>query len=568
MQLDTDHQRKEPLSMTMFRHTLIAAAVLLAPALAAAQQPDAGQTLQQERQQAPQLPRSGPAVSIPSPSPSAVTPGGAETTLTGIAINGATVFTEAQLLAVLGDVTGKQYDLAGLRSLADRLAAHYRMNGYPFARALIPEQTLKGGTLRITVVEGRYGRVRAIGDPNLAAPAQGFLSSLKTGNAITSDDLERATLILDDQPGSKIAPIIRPGQEIGTGDLDVRVEKTPKFSGDLGVGNHGNRYTGEYRGRANFLWNSPFTFGDQLTASILYSDENMWLGSVGYSIPLGTSGLRGTAGYSHTYYELGKSYTALDATGTADVGSLGITYPIIRSQKTNLTLAATYQHKALDDKQGSVGSDGSKSSDSMPLALNFDRRDGLGGGGIIYGSISCATGWLNLDGALEKSDRTSGQNTRDAFYKWNIDVARVQAIPVPNLTLFGRFSGQWTTTNLDSSESFGLGGADGVRAYPSGEGYGDEGWLVQLEMRYALGPFSPYAFYDAGQIWINADTGHLTAATGSNDRQVAGAGVGLRYNKGPWNLDAALAWRTQGGAPQSDSEDRNPRFWLTAGYRF
>jgi len=144
----------------------------------------------------------------------------------------------------------------------------------------------------------------------------------------------------------------------------------------------------------------------------------------------------------------------------------------------------------------------------------------------------------------------------------------VQATPVAGLTLFGRISRQWASKNLDSSEGFGVGGASGVRAYPQGEASGDEGWLAQIEVRYSLGAFSPYAFYDAGRVRINAKPESLAVAPIPNQRAIEGAGLGVRYQQGPWNLDANLAWRTHGGLAQSDSRQRNPRMWITAGYRF
>lgn len=55
-----------------------------------------------------------------------------------VSIGGNTVFTEAELLAVLGDYAGKSYDLAALTALAERISAHYRNAGYPFARAYLP----------------------------------------------------------------------------------------------------------------------------------------------------------------------------------------------------------------------------------------------------------------------------------------------------------------------------------------------------------------------------------------------------------------------------------------------
>ena len=537
--------------------------MLAFPVLAMAQvPPDAGRLLQ-EQKEPPQLPRESPEFKFEQTVSASVLPGGASIPLSEIRFAGNTLFDAAALQAVLGDTTGKSYDMAGLRGLADKISMHYRAGGYPFARAYLLPQNLGGGVLRIDIVEGRYGEIRAVSeDAKLSETSQSFLDSLRVGDVIESDVLERTTLILDDLPGLKVSPIIRPGKDVGTGDLEVYIEREPGVSGDVGFDNHGNRYTGEYRGRANLQFDSPFLPGDQVIFRGLYSDENMWLGSLGYSLPLGSSGLRGNVGYAHTYYMLAKEYANLGATGTAKVASLGLSYPLLRSQRSNLTLAATWQQKRLNDKQDLAQTDDSKSSSSLPITLNFDHRDSFLGGGITYGSLGYTRGYLKMGAALESADRVSGQDTRGSFDKWNLDLARVQATPLNNLSLFGRLSVQQAGKNLDSSEGFTIGGVNGVRAYPSGEGSGDEGWLAQFELRYALGSFIPYIFYDAGYSRLNAAPGSLTKAPNPNDRSLAGEGLGLRYFLGEWSLDASVSWSSRGGKAQSDSLERNPRFWI------
>ena len=83
-----------------------------------------------------------------------------------------------------------------------------------------------------------------------------------------------------------------------------------------------------------------------------------------------------------------------------------------------------------------------------------------------------------------------------------------------------------------------------------------------------MGEFSPYAFYDAGSVRLHAKAAGITPAPLLYERSIAGAGVGTRYVQGPWSADLALAWRTQGGAPEADSTRRNPRAWVKATYRF
>ncbi len=531
-----------------------------APAAQAQVPPDAGQTLQQLQPPiAP--PRDSQALTIQAPrDASAVAPGGATVVLRSVKISGNSVFGEDALQAALGGVTGKTFDLAGLRGLAERITDFYHAGGYPFARAILPPQDLANGDLRIEVIEGRYGVVQAQGgDAGLARQATAFFDGLRPGSVIASAPLERAALLLDDLPGIESSATMRPGTEAGTGDLIVQVARGQRVRGDIGLDNAGSRYTGKNRVRANVDVNSPFLLGDQISVRALLSEEELWLGSLGYSLPLGTSGLRGNVGYSHTSYVLAKEFASLDAHGTAKVASAGLSYPILRSQKANLTLIATYQAKDLQDNRDSTRTYESKSSDSLPLALQFDYRDAFDG--MTYGSLSWTPGKLKLDAGLSAVDY---YQTRGSFHKVNLDVVRLQALPA-GFSLMAHLSWQQADKNLDSSEKLSLGGASGVRAYPSGEATGDEGGLAQLELRYGAGDFTPYAFMDAGRVTVNAKP----APASDNRRSLRGSGLGLRYQRQAWSADVALAWRTTGGRPQSETNsDPKPRAWLNVEYRF
>jgi hemolysin activation/secretion protein len=395
------------------------------------------------------------------------------------------------------------------------------------------------------------------------------MANLTPGAVIESAQLERLSLVLQDLPGFKVSPVLSPGQAMGTGDLDFNIERTQRINGDAGADNQGSRYTGRDRIRANLDINSPFLLGDQLTLRSLLSDQGMWMGALGYSLALGVSGLRANASYAHTYYELGGSFASAGQTGTADVTSIGLTYPLLRSQQANVNLSASWQDKQLNDKNALANTNVDKTSNTLPITASFDVRDSLGGGGVTYGALAWTSGSLNLDSTLAASDAQA--QTSGHFNKFNLDVARIQSLPWGggNFTLFGKLSAQHADKNLDSSEDFGLGGATGVRAYPSGEGFGDAGWLTQIELRYSAGAYAPYLFYDAGSITTNANPWTVTAA--GNERKLAGLGAGVRYQRSSWSLDAALAWRTEGGLPQSDTQDlreQGPQVWLNLGWRF
>ncbi|MGL6161262.1 hypothetical protein, partial [Microbulbifer sp.] len=69
---------------------------------------------------------------------------------------------------------------------------------------------------------------------------------------------------------------------------------------------------------------------------------------------------------------------------------------------------------------------------------------------------------------------------------------------------------------------------------------------------------TPYLFYDHGQ---------RAAYLDEPGERRAGGGLGLRYSGAAWSLDAAMAFQTTGETATED-EQRDPRFWIQATYRF
>lgn len=512
----------------------------------------AGQILQQSQPQLVAPKKSDIQLQLPNDVGQAVQPGGQTVELTTVVFSGNTLFSDETLLAELGEALKQPQDLAGLRELANRITNFYRTSGYPFARALLPAQAMKQGKLQIQILEGKFGEVTAKSDDaKLAAKAQSFLAPLKTGEVIASDTLERSLLILNDLSGVQALPIVRPSATQGAGDLDVAVTATKRVSGDVGFDNHGSRFSGAYRASGAIKANRLLTVGDQLNLSWMYSSEQTWLGGIQYSLPVGSAGLTANLGYAHTDYTLGKGFKGYQ--GTAAVSTAGLSYPLVRSQQANLSLQVTYQYKDLDDK-GISGYNKATASHALPLQLSFDKRDGFGGGGLTYGQLILTPGQLDIE-------QSTGASSEQSFTKLNLQVVRLQSL-TSRWTLMAKLNTQWVDQkNLDGSESFSLGGPQGVRAYPTSEGSDSKGVVGQLEARYVTAfKLTPYAFVDAGQ----TDRGSVD----NSKRSVAGAGVGSSYNWQALQLDASLAWSISGGDSQADSKGNDPRVWFSGRYNF
>lgn len=513
--------------------------------------PDAGSSLELLRRQPQPLPL-GPALTVPERE-MARTLSGQAVQVRSVVLQGNTRLNTESVLEAVGasQAIAQPLNIDGLRALADQVTAHYREQGYPFARALVPVQDLKDGQLVIQVLEGRYGKVLAKSvDVPLAETAQGFLGSLVTGEVIASPALERATLLINDLPGVGVVPVMKPGAQTGAGDLDVLVEQVQTSTASVSLDNHGSRYTGPYRLQFNGAINRAFTVGDQLSLTGIAPLQGLWVGSVNYGLPLGSDGLRAQVGVSRLHYKLREDFEGFN--GQADVRSFTLSYPLIRSRALNLSAALAYQNKELKDV--STFQTVNKKAEVTPLTLSFDQRDALLGGGLSYGALSAVSGKVNAGAGAQ------------TFTKWTLDAARIQQLG-EGWSLYGRWFQQHTSDNLDSSEKALLGSATGVRAYPSGEAAGDKAQLLQAELRYSAGAWSPYAFYDHGKVKVDARPDLVSLP--SADKTRSGAGFGLRYQDGPLSWNAALAWRTRGGVPEADAKTADkPRVWFEMRYAF
>lgn len=542
---------KNTMQLTLLVAGLQLAGLVTPLSVSAQVAPDAGTSLELLRRQPQPLPQ-GPALTVPERE-MAKALGGQAVQIRSVALQGNTRLASESVLAAVGasQVITQPLNMDGLRALADQVTAYYREQGFPFARALVPVQDLKEGRLVIQVVEGQYGQVLArSADAPLAETAQGFLGSLLAGEVIASPALERATLLISDLPGVSVVPVMKPGAQTGAGDLDVLVEQVQTHTASVSVDNHGSRYTGPYRVQFNGAINRAFTVGDQLSLTGIAPVQGLWVGSVNYGLPLGSDGLRAQMGISRLHYKLREDFEGFN--GQADVRSFTLSYPLIRSRAMNLSAALAYQNKALKD----VGTfqTVSKKAEVTPLTLSFDQRDALLGGGLSYGALSAVYGKVNAGAGAQ------------AFTKWTLDAARIQQLG-EGWSLYGRWFQQLTSDNLDSSEKALLGGATGVRAYPSGEAAGDQARLMQAELRYSVGAWAPYVFYDQGKVQVDARPELVSLPSAEKTR--SGAGLGMRYQQGAINWNAALAWRIQGGVPEGDSKTADqPRLWVEMRYAF
>jgi hemolysin activation/secretion protein len=482
-------------------------------------------------------------------------------------ITGQDMYSEQELLKLLPDPLGKELSLPEIEILSRSITTFLHKKGYIMAGVYVPEQQIKDGIVELMIVVGRYDQIVFrkkvdISDADLALQ----LGEVKSGAYIKKDDLERAIWLLGDLAGIEAKATLASGGKPGTANLYLDIlPKGKSVSGDIGVDNSGNSFTGKNELFTDVTINNPFRQGDQFTINGIETAGNgLTNGSISYQMPLLTAGGTLEVGYSRLHYALGEEYASLDANGIADTTNLTYKYTFHRSRESNFYGQIGYVEKRLQDNVSGVATN--KTSNNLVAGVNGDSFDKWGGGGINNYSLIYSHGLLNIQSSDALSIDAATAQTSGAFDKLNMTAQRHQYLN-DRLTFMTLLSAQAANKNLDSSEKMSLGGANGVRSYPQGEAAGDEGVLLNCELRWSI-PMKDkkenllqlVGFFDAGSTIINKDP--WPNASTPNKRTLMGAGLGVIWNNpGIYTIKTYYAWKVGDAAATSDT-DRNGRLWV------
>ena len=536
--------------------------------------PNAGSLLQQVEQEhkKPLPPKSAPQFQPPPPMESF---GGTTVTVKSFLFAGNTLLTDAQLAPTVAKFLNRPVSFAELQNAAIAVAAAYRQAGW-VVRVYLPKQDITSGSVTIQIVEAKFGAVQVAGKTYRVSDARlkNIIDAAQTpGKPVNADALDRGLLLVADLPGMSATGRLAQGHNQAETDLVVSVVDGPAFTGDVIADNAGARSTGAGRIIVDAALNSPAGFGDRIDA-VLLGSQGMDYARAAYSLPAGSHGWRvGVNGSYLKYRVVTADFSALDARGTSTTAGLEAKYPLLRSRLANLYFAVN-----LDDRRFNNHSNGATTTrygvQAGSLGLYGNLFDSLGGGGANNASITIEGGHLDLGNSPNEAADALTTRTAGSFQKLQFSAARQQVV-TERFSLYASISGQISSKNLDSSEKFYLGGANGVRAYPQNEGGGAEGMLLDLEARERLpANFNVTGFVDLGSVRVNKNN-DIAGAASPNTEDLKGAGISLGWTANfGLSLKATYARRfgsnpnpTSTGADQDGSHDTN-RIWLQASMPF
>ncbi len=484
----------------------------------------------------PNLAPNAPAA--PPVTPSTVT-GNQSFAISDVVIVGNTAYDNAALAPLIAGLTGPSVKLQDIENARAAILRRYRDDGYTYAtvRARIHDTHL-----RMTVTEPHVVAVKLSQDIGPAGvQVLRFLNHLADGRLLTEDELERWVLLANDVPGVKVRALLDPSaSDPGALTLRAMVERQA-VSGSLTADNRAFRDTGpiEFLGVADF--NSYTSLGERTEISLYHtSDSTDNFGQAAEEVFLGGSGLK-----LRVYVGIGKSNPTgplgdLGYDGITRVFGLSLSYPVIRSRRQDLTVAADF-----DGEESDISYSGTHTFDSLRI-LRLDalyRLNDIWLGPALDGAtqseltLSQGVPWLGavangnpeLPRLNERVDFTKGfakaDRVQDLFspYSYNGTPARVQVELAAE--------GQYSRNILPPEEKFYLGGPQFDRGFY----YGDSALTAKIEPQLVTAlPTVPrtqivpiatfYGFADWGEAWQNQNTdlNHTLRSVGGGVRVAAG----------------------------------------------
>lgn len=476
-----------------------------------------------------------------------------------------------------------------MQQVANAVTEYYRSAGYVLAQAYIPAQEVEDGVVRIAVLEGTLGNVLVEGNEKyssdvLVSPFEELIDA-----PVTADGVESAILTASDYPGLSVFGVFRPGREVGTTDLVLRVQDERPWDLSVRVDNHGTRFTGRNRGIVQGSLNNPTGAGDRLTGSVIrqVTPANSNFGEIRYERPVLAPGLLAGGSYSRNPFSVGAELRANQITGESTNVELYMDRSLIRSRATNVFGRAGWRRtsEVTSIAKTEVGED---HLSYLFGELRYDAIDSESKGinaataGFAYG-LGDQFGGNDADTAANQvvPPRRRGQSGKFAsndFLKLEASFTRFQKI-TDTLSFLARFEGQFTNHLLTSTNQYSIGGPANVRAFNVSEFLVDRALYASMEWSLDA-PFFADAQFREGLTWgqvlkvsFFADWawGQLNDPTPTDiaNLNVGGIGAGVSFN-----IPGQVLGRLQYARPVGERVPGNPgdreshKWWLDLTYQF
>jgi len=466
------------------------------------------------------------------------------------AVEGDNPLPPAATIALLTPFLGPQEGLNGLLAAADALSKALREQGFPFHRAIVPPQTVEGGTIKLMVVTARLAKVTVqgnthFGEANIRRAAAGLVES-----GIPDVELLTRSLSLANQhPSRQVVLTFREAETPEEIEAVLEVNDRRPITFFANLNNVGTQLIDEGDGRVSGTERSRLTVGAQhtnlfdrdhiLTATYTTSPEQVQeVAQVGLNYRIPIYDWSSTFTVSHARSDVatgvlpGGAFPDSFVTGAGRFTGLNWSYflPNVGAYRHGLGLAVEDKF-FISEIRGARFELGNVRS--RPLTLRYDagRRGTWWSAAFGLAYSRNLAGGADNDALAYAESRLVGMRPglpglpRPAWDALRVNANALVILP-QQWEIRSVFEGQWANQALIAGERFGVGGFASVRGFEERAATGDSGARLTLEVWAPPLPGNVRAFWftDAGFV----EQAQPMAGEIATDTLVS-SGLGLRW---------------------------------------
>jgi hemolysin activation/secretion protein len=404
--------------------------------------------------------------------------------LRSVELAGASALPASELAETYADRIGRDVSQADLIAIAAGIGDAYRRAGYHLSRAIVPPQDLKGGRLRIQVIEGVIEDIVVKGDEDGAFGLQDLLAPIAGERPARLATLERLLLLANDRPGLRVADTALDEIVPASGRFRLTVSVQPwRVYAAVGVDNMGSRAVGPWQASASVAINSLILPGDSLVLSGSFvpgSSRELRFGRASYDAPLGVESFRIGVAASRSEIRPGDSRRSMGAVSQAETYEARAAFAPLLSRTHALWLSASLGMSDVSERNRF----GRVYSDRIGLAsLSADYKLQAAESAWTYVSATYRQGLGFLDSHPNTRDWLSRYRASGHFSLVNASLTHYRNL-AENWSLKLAASGQVASGRLLSSQQYYLGGQSFGRGFAGGWLAGDNALAGSAELRY------------------------------------------------------------------------------------
>ncbi len=507
----------------------------------------------------------------PSPAPAASTPAAQRFDILEFQVEGNTVLTVERIERAVYPFMGEGRTIDDADGARAALEKTYHDSGYATVAVDIPPQKVVGGVVVLKVVEGRIAHLHVVGahyfsqDRILAG-----VPALAEGGVPHLPEVQQQLVAVNTSADKRVTPLLRPGKDPGTTDVDLQVDDQLPLHGSVELNNDNAPHTRAARLLAGLSYGNLFqrdqTLGLQLQVSPTDISQVKVLAAT-YVAPIADATLLFSAVRSDSNSFVGGGVGVL---GTGDV--FGFRY--LRSLASDPPLEGLTQSLALgvdykDFQQNVSLADGTGIPSPIryvPFSVNYSgTRADKAGSTEFNAGLTFALRGLGSSDQQFADKRYLGTSS---FSVLKFGFGRTQTLS-GGMSLYAHFDGQIARQPLISNEQYIAGGASSVRGYLESVAAGDEALRSTLEWRSRLIEVPRLGSASLqGRLFVEgAFLRQLSQLPGTpNDAELLSTGAGLTLLAKPGlTVRADLAWPLRAVTFQAAN---SPRLQASAVYAY